>query len=398
MFDASQPIQTETSSSGAGSTFDDWATASDRQLDELVRDLIGDEAEISRMRARQIARLRRADHLQADTTFGARTMADWVTATLDVSPQTAGRMMRIARADETDIETSMGLGDYGIDRAAFLCQLRSLGGPEDVISDSLSYSLGHLYGLCDRLRTFSPLDETEAFEQRYMVLQPSLDESVYKFWGHVPGVDGRIWDRALELRESELPSLPQQSQGQRRVDAVTSIMMDSLTTGIAEQTGRAVTVAEVFVDANLAGPSFGEVGVSLSTGPRVGPGALSEILCAGRVRVIYRGEDGRPIGVSERTQTIPPAVRNFVLQRDQGRCQIDGCRSSYRLQPHHVRPRSDGGDHDPDNLISLCWYHHHVAIHMMGMFIDPASPIHRRRLLRFRNNGPPKSRHPTRPA
>ena len=44
-------------------------------------------------------------------------------------------------------------------------------------------------------------------------------------------------------------------------------------------------------------------------------------------------------------------------------------------------PRAWGGNHDPDNLITLCWYHHHVAIHQMGFRIDPDSPTHRRRLI-----------------
>jgi hypothetical protein len=51
-----------------------------------------------------------------------------------------------------------------------------------------------------------------------------------------------------------------------------------------------------------------------------------------------------------------------VLYRDQGACQAY-CSSRSRLQPHHIKPRAQGGDHDPDNLITLCWYHHHVAIH-----------------------------------
>ncbi len=78
-----------------------------------------------------------------------------------------------------------------------------------------------------------------------------------------------------------------------------------------------------------------------------------------------------------------------MLWRDQGQCSIEGCRSRYRLQPHHITPRAWGGNHDTDNLITLCWYHHHVAIHQMGFRIDPDSPTHRRRLIPPHNTGPP---------
>ena len=72
---------------------------------------------------------------------------------------------------------------------------------------------------------------------------------------------------------------------------------------------------------------------------------------------------------------------------------IDSCRSSYRLQTHHVILRRDGGENAAENLATLCWYHHHIAIHRKGHRIDPDTPPHRRRLL------PPRTwtgyRHPT---
>ncbi len=356
------------------------------QLTDLVKDL---EARISGLRACQIRVLRRLDRLQVDLGEGSRTMPEWVAANLDVSPQTSARMMRIANGAHSDIDGAMTSGEYGVDRADLLCRIRGLGGPEEVISDSSQFSLGYLYGLVDRLRTIEPTVEVDHHRDRYLVIQPSLDRNGYRFWGQTSGVDGRVLESAVEKRETQLPVLPDQSHGARRVDALVSICLDALTTTNSPGSGRAVTVAEIFVDAHLAASSFGEVGSNISTGPRVGPNTLSEILCGGKVRVITQGEDGRPIGVSDMSETIPPAVRSYVLHRDQARCGIEGCRSRYRLQPHHITPRAAGGDHDPDNLTTLCWYHHHVAIHMLGMTIDNLSPPHRRRLTSLFANAPP---------
>ena len=114
-----------------------------------------------------------------------------------------------------------------------------------------------------------------------------------------------------------------------------------------------------------------------------------EILCGGAVRVI--ATDGlHPVGFTDRTDTIPPAVRRFVTWRDLGQCAIEGCHSRYRLQPHHIFERHRGGGHHPDNLVTVCWFHHHVAIHQLGYVIDPGSPIHRRKLLHpSQPTGPP---------
>ncbi|NNF87899.1 MAG: hypothetical protein HKM97_05200, partial [Acidimicrobiia bacterium] len=58
-----------------------------------------------------------------------------------------------------------------------------------------------------------------------------------------------------------------------------------------------------------------------------------------------------------------------------------GCTSRYRLEIHHIIPRSQGGTHDLENLTTLCWWHHHIAIHGRGHHIDPHSPPHRRRII-----------------
>ncbi|HWO14986.1 MAG TPA: HNH endonuclease [Polyangiaceae bacterium] len=69
-----------------------------------------------------------------------------------------------------------------------------------------------------------------------------------------------------------------------------------------------------------------------------------------------------PVALVRARATIPPAVRRRVLERDQHRCQIPGCRHTLDLDVHHIVPRADGGTHDPRYLITLCGAHHR-AIH-----------------------------------
>jgi hypothetical protein len=235
-------------------------------------------------------------------------------------------------------------------------------------------------------------EESDAHRDRYLVFQPDLAAGAWKLWGQMPAADGQMVWNVLKARESELPVLPDQTSGQRLADALTSICMDSLLGPQSElptgERGAVVIGAEVFVDAAAAAGTRGEAGATFSSGLKAGPDVLAEILCSGRVRLIGL-EDGTPVVCTHRRQAIPPAVRSFIFWRDQGQCSIEGCRSHYRLQPHHIRPRSEGGDHDPANLVLLCWYHHHVAIHGLGMVIDPDSPIHRRRLLPLGSRSPP---------
>jgi len=51
-------------------------------------------------------------------------------------------------------------------------------------------------------------------------------------------------------------------------------------------------------------------------------------------------------------------LRSVVIGRDSNRCQVTGCPSRLELHVHHMRPVAEGGSHTPDNLVSLCDFHH----------------------------------------
>ena len=67
------------------------------------------------------------------------------------------------------------------------------------------------------------------------------------------------------------------------------------------------------------------------------------------------------------------ARRAAVYERDNYECQALGC--IYRgkfLDTHHIKPRSEGGSHRLENLISLCRIHHAI-VHLHTHAIEVAS-------------------------
>ncbi|MEX0666757.1 MAG: HNH endonuclease signature motif containing protein, partial [Acidimicrobiia bacterium] len=356
-------------------------------VDSIERGLLDSQAGHSHLWALQLKAIRDLDLAQVDLVDGCRSMVEWIASRLDVSQSTARDLVLVAKATDTHVERLLADGEIGLERAVAMVRLRLAGASNGLVSQSLGYDLAGVARLTASLKRIDSADEVGQFESRYLVLQRSLDESALKYWGQAAGSDAEAIEKALLQRSDEFPHVPGVDRSQRLADAMSSICLDSLTGG---SEGRAVTVAEVFVDAEMAAQTGGELGVTLSSGSRLGPNTLSEILCTGRVRVIVQDNDGRPIGVSKLGEAIPPAIRAQVWRRDQGHCVIDGCPSRYRLQPHHIRHRADGGDNDLNNLALICWYHHHVAIHQLGLRLDPSSPPHRRRLIGWRpTTGPP---------
>ena len=72
-----------------------------------------------------------------------------------------------------------------------------------------------------------------------------------------------------------------------------------------------------------------------------------------------RGKSPKP---TRATQSVPPSVRRQVMRRDRNSCVVPGCKHGTFLDVHHIKPRAEGGDHDPDGLATLCAAHH-AAVH-----------------------------------
>ena len=117
-----------------------------------------------------------------------------------------------------------------------------------------------------------------------------------------------------------------------------------------------------------------------SGGVAVTTGEVERALCADTTRVTTVGPNGQKAKTPRLRRKIPARVRHHVWWRDRHICAIDGCTSQYRLEIHHITPVSAGGTNEPENLMLICWYHHHVVIHQRGFKVDPLSPPGRRRL------------------
>lgn len=77
--------------------------------------------------------------------------------------------------------------------------------------------------------------------------------------------------------------------------------------------------------------------------------------------------DYRIIKVFNNWPGYPPFwnyLRDVVLDRDSNRCQVSGCPSRVSLHIHHKTPVSQGGEHVPSNLVTLCDFHHAIEPEM----------------------------------
>lgn len=343
--------------------------------DGLERLLVECERSISRLRNIQARIVHEVDRREVARADGARTLDEWVSGRVDVESDTAAALRRVGANRELQ-----GLLEEGVsfDRVTVLA--------ETGLSDPLLHlDLVGARRFAARHHRINRQDETAMAAGRYLLIQPNLADTSWRLHGLLPAIDGALIQQALDNRADQiaLETGSTEPRAARRVDALVSLCASNQP---GDGEGSSPVTVTVVVEAKTAAPTHGQAGGWIVSGPRVGPATLEQLLCESVVEVTAVTEEGQPLAVGTATTTIPPRLRRFVLARDDG-CVIAGCSSTYRLQPHHMTPRHNGGTNHPDNLATLCWYHHHVAIHGQGHHIDPNSPPGRRRLI-------PPNHHP----
>jgi hypothetical protein len=331
----------------------DWERFSNDQVEEI---LTLAERKESEGRAIKLEALEELDRRQVFTADGCRNLSEWTASRLDLGSDTARTLVQTMRrtADKPWIREALAAGVISFDRAEALSRIADDVGTLDHLDIA-----GVRREAADRVELTAE-DEVRSAEDRYLILQPSLDESWWTLRGGLDGVTGAVIDQALTRKADELPDLPDGSRGSGAWRKATALY--ELASG-GESPQAQVTV---FIDAGKATPTNGKAGVRLLAGPRVGAQALEAILCDCVTEVTVNTADGTPMVYGRTRRIVPPSLRRAELARTGGHCSIDGCDSTYRVEIHHRTPWSQGGRTDPADLIALCWFHHQIVIHERG--------------------------------
>jgi hypothetical protein len=358
----------------------EWESLS---TDSIEQQLIEDERNIAGLRARQMSALAELDTRQIATADGSRSLSEWVSARLDMGVESARTLVRTTRRlqDRPDLATDLADGVVSFDRVEALSRI-----PEDVGLMEWADVAGVRREAANRAR-LSAEAESRTAADRFLVLQPALDESWWRLWGGLDGHSGALVDKVLtEAADAlaEVEGLSSDASWKRATALVESLVSD-------DPTPSQVTV---IVDAKEAVATNGETGVILEPGIRVGHQALQAILCDAVTEVTARDGQGRYMDYGRARRTAPPPLKRALLAEAGFTCAADGCNSRRRLQIHHVQPWSEGGETNQDDLVVLCWFHHQVVVHERGFEIV-FHPDRRRIRFRRPQRGPPQLRQPS---
>jgi hypothetical protein len=171
-------------------------------------------------------------------------------------------------------------------------------------------------------------------------------------------LDGRrVLDGTLDA-DGEEPRIP----ATRRADALVDICRFFLDHRHGASGARhrphvnEVIEAEHLHDAN---------GATVVDGPKLDSATASRLLCDCQLHRLVRSGRSEVLDYGRSTRTIPVALWNALVLRDE-HCRFPGCdRPAHWTEGHHVRWFSEGGPTAIANLVLLCSRHHH-RLHLPG--------------------------------
>ncbi len=116
-------------------------------------------------------------------------------------------------------------------------------------------------------------------------------------------------------------------------------------------------------------------GLGLLDGEIVTADSARRLACdAGIHRLITLGGSA-VIDYDRRTRSVPDPLWRVLIERDVG-CRFPGCDVPGDMcDAHHAEHWADGGDTSADNLVLLCWFHHHL-LHEQHWSLEPFGAGH----------------------
>ncbi len=319
---------------------------------------------------------------------GHRTAAGWLAHHTGMSRSAAGQLVRIARRlrQLPVLSAAAEAGELSWEQTRTLATAASDASFETFteIEAELVEACKHLTGDDTRRvvalwrKICAEADEKTLTDANHLCRALYVSrtfEGIYSISGTLDPEAGHIFEAGLQRlidaqrRNEPADQLPEERRTlpQRRADA--AVDMAKLACGWNPT--RDNPVEDVIID-GTARPTI-ELVVDLDTLQRTGNGELCEYLdmsplpaetarricCEGTLeRVLTR--NSIPLDVGRQTRTPNRATRRALDLRDGG-CAYPGCGTHPRLcEAHHITHWAHGGKTRPDNLVLLCWFHHHL--------------------------------------
>ncbi len=320
---------------------------------------------------------------------GMRDPASWLAAQVNLSLTTARRVVEVAvKAPQIPaLMEAFAEGRISWDQLVVLAAVATSDTDAELAAQAPGWTYHATMVNARALKPVTAKDEVEQHRQRYLQLirEPG---ATLRIRGRLSGEQAEIVHGALnrlaELlpEEGRLPDAEPVRRGARLADALVNLCAGEPQL-LAQQPARPLVVVHVPVE-RLASDSEADVPVDGEGGQPTGPSrsepsrvpvepatigngwAIADetarrLACDCRWQMIADDPSGRTVGIGRESRRVPPWMARIVNRRDRFRCRWPRCDRTVWLEHHHVTHWAYDGFTEPENLVSLCWHHHHLV-------------------------------------
>jgi hypothetical protein len=179
------------------------------------------------------------------------------------------------------------------------------------------------------------------------------DDGMLVVNGRLPADVGALVTRAIEV-------LRRSGSAENNADALVLMAENALAHGPHSRKGTERHQVVIHVEADVLAHDDTGGRCEIDGGPAIPPETARRLACDASIVWMLDDATGRPLNVSSRSPSIPPALRRAVHARDNG-CAFLGCDDQRFTDMHHIRHRQHGGHNELGNLVELCWFHHRLV-------------------------------------
>jgi hypothetical protein len=316
-----------------------------------------------------------ADRGQLFLADGARSFPEWVSARFGLRHSTAAQLVRVARRlqDLPQLRERFAAGDLSLDQVDAISKLATAETEEAVIAECLGLSNAALDRAARRANPPSSEDEREAWRERWLSIQYSLDGIHGRMTTELPGAEMAQVESEIRARADRMPPNPESGMfdpyPQRMADGLVEL---ATTSGDESSSGPTQITIHADLEALTSDPETTGV-AEIEGGPVIANETARRLSCDPIVEcTVY--DHAKVLGIGRRSRLIPAWLRRQLWHRDGG-CRFPGCPHKGWLHAHHKTHWADGGPTDLCNLILLCGYHHRF-LHEHGWQVEDDEHAH----------------------
>jgi hypothetical protein len=346
-----------------------------RSIDELANEICTLTGQINVANHRWLLLIAEFDRRAGWSDGLTQSCAHWLNWKCGIAMGAAREKVRVARALENlpKVSAAMATGQISYSKVREITRIGN-GENEDFLLEIAAHgTASHVEKVVRAHRRCQDAEELsrEACQRESRALSYRWDDDgSLVMTCRLPAEDGARLVKALDLAVEDVPAGTSGERipfAARRADALALIAESFQAHGLMEVRGTdrhqiVVHVAEETLRARTAGCC------EFEHGPSMAAETARRFACDASVIAMIESDEGEPLNVGRKTRTISTPLRRVLNARDNG-CRFPGCCNSRFIDAHHIEHWANGGETRPDNLVSLCRFHHR-AVHEGGVRIE----------------------------